>query len=383
MENRGEDRIRLVSMVEAETVTGPMKPLLMFTRHVHGPGIDSITVSHSAVTTVRTSGQKPLGRNAFLRAADDAGLPIDLLRERFLFDWSILSQLAECLADRKPDVVETHDVKSHFIMWLLKMYGRIQGARWAAFHHGYTRTSARVFMYQQLDRISLRAADRVVTVCEPFVHQLVRRGVNPSKITILKNAVEERARPTDFELQCLRRRLGLQTADRIILSVGRLSPEKGHKTLIAAYRQLRLIVGMQDLRLVLVGDGGHAKVLKSAAADLGSEVLFVGHVEDPWPFYCLADVFVLPSHSEGSPLALFEAMSAALPIIASAVGGVPETLCNGVSAVLVSAGSEPALARALEHVLSDAKFADSIRRGARAAVEECSPVRYIGQRLRH
>lgn len=381
MNGTRDDRVRLVSLVEAETVTGPMKPLLMFTRNIQSPREDSIAISHSAVTTVRAPRQRPLSTNSFLRAAEDAGLQIELLRERFLFDWSILPQLADYLAARRPHIVETHDVKSHFIIWLLKSYNKSLDVRWVAFHHGYTRTSTRVLMYQQLDRLSLRAADRVVTVCNPFVRQLVQRGVDPGKITILANAIQERTRTPDFELLCLRRRLGLQPTDRIILSVGRLSPEKGHETLIAAYRQLKANGGVPGLRLVLVGDGGDAQRLKESAADLGSEVLFTGHVDDPWPYYCLADAFVLPSHSEGSPLALFEAMSAALPIVASAVGGVPETLRDGVSAVLVSAGSDCELASALEHVLGDVDFANKLGRGAHAAVEKFSPERYTRERL--
>lgn len=377
----GDERIRLVSLVEAETVTGPMKPLLMFARNIQSSREGCTAISHSVVTTVRAPGKKPLGTNNFLRAAGAAGLPVDVLRERFLFDWSILPQLADRLAARKPQIVETHDFKSHFLIWLLKRFRTIPGVRWVAFHHGYTRMSAKVRMYQQLDRLSLRAADRVVTVCTPFALQLAHRGVDPGRVRILANAIEDRVRTSDGDMRHLRQRLGVQPTDRIIVSVGRLSAEKGHATLISAYRKIMEKSGSRRLRLVLVGDGGEAQNLRAAAADLGERIVFTGHVDDPWPYYCLADVFALPSYSEGSPLALFEAMSAGLPIVASAVGGIPETLSNGESALLVAAGSADELAAALERVLSDADLAARLGQGANATARKFSPERYTRERI--
>jgi glycosyltransferase involved in cell wall biosynthesis len=377
----GDGGIRLVSLVEAETVTGPMKPLLMFARNIQSSREGCTAISHSVVTTVRAPGNRPLRTNNFLRAADSAGLPVDVLRERFLFDWSILPQLADRLAAKRPHIVESHDFKSHFLIWLLKRFRRIQGVRWVAFHHGYTRMSAKVLLYQQLDRLSLRAADQVVTVCTPFALQLAQRGVDPGRIRVLANAIEDRVRTSDGDLQRLRKRLRLQPTDRIIVSVGRLSAEKGHATLISAYRKIMENSGSSRLRLVLVGDGGEAQRLRAAAADLGEQIVFTGHVDDPWPYYCLADVFALPSYSEGSPLALFEAMSAALPIVASAVGGIPETLSNGNSALLVPAGSEDELVTALERVLNDADFASHLGSSARATAEQFSPARYTRDRL--
>lgn len=377
----GDERMRLVSLVEAETVTGPMKPLLMFARNIQSSREGCTAISHSVVTTVRAPGKKPLGKNNFLRAADAAGLPVDVLRERFLFDWSILPQLADRLAARRPQIVETHDFKSHFLIWLLKRFRRIPGVRWVAFHHGYTRMSAKVLVYQQLDRLSLRAADRVVTVCTPFARQLAQRGVDPGRVRILANAIEDRIRTSDADMRHLKQRLGLQPTDRIIVSVGRLSAEKGHVTLISAYRKIMETSGSRRLRLVLVGDGGEAQSLRAAAADLGERIVFTGHVDDPWPYYCLADVFALPSYSEGSPLALFEAMSAALPIVASAVGGIPETLSNEASALLVTAGSADELAAALERVLSDADLAARLGQGASATARKFSPERYTRERI--
>lgn len=379
--NLSRGRIRVVSLVQAETVTGPMKPLLMFSRTIQAPPNGCTAISLSAVTTVRAQRKASGTYNAFLQAAVDVGLAVDVIRERFRFDPAIVPQLANHLTAKEPQIIETHDFKSHFLVWLLKTTRTIPDKCWIAFHHGYTKSSARVRAYQQFDRLSLRKADQVVTVCTPFVHQLVEHGVNPRRIKILRNAIENRARTPRTDTLRLRQQLGLTPSDRVILSVGRLSVEKGHATLIAAHRLLERNFGCRDLRLILVGDGGEMQSLRAAAADLGERVIFAGHVNDPWPYYCMADVFALPSYSEGSPLALFEAMSAALPIVASAVGGIPETLSDRVSALLVSAGAVDQLTQALDCLLRDANLAKRLGQAARTVAEQFTPDQYTRERI--
>jgi glycosyltransferase involved in cell wall biosynthesis len=374
----GRDCIRLYSVVEAETVTGPMKPLLMFARNIQLLREGRTEIVHSIATTIRVRDDSSLGANGFIDAAEGVGLSVDSIRERFLFDWSVLAQLAAYLAARKPHIIETHDFKSHFLVWLLKRFRRLPDARWIAFHHGYTRMSARVRVYQQLDRVSLRAADRVVTVCLPFARQLEQRGVKRDRIRILANAIESRARLSESELRLLKQRLGLRPTDRAVVSIGRLSVEKGHATLIAAYRALSKT---KDVRLILVGDGGERERLKTAADDLGERVVFTGHVNDPWPYHCLADVFVLPSYSEGSPLALLEAMSASAPIVASDVGGIPELLSNETSALLVPPGSVNDLARSVERILHDSDLAKRLGAGASKVAQQFTPDQYARDRI--
>jgi glycosyltransferase involved in cell wall biosynthesis len=94
-------------------------------------------------------------------------------------------------------------------------------------------------------------------------------------------------------------------------------------------------------------------------------VIFAGHTSNVWPYYSLADVFALPSHSEGSPNALLEAMAAGVPIVACKVGGVPETVEDGSSALLVPPAKPAAMASALHRILEDPVLAK--RLAAKAA----------------
>jgi glycosyltransferase involved in cell wall biosynthesis len=294
--------------------------------------------------------------NGFLDAVRAAGLELDLIPERGRFDLSVLPALREIFARRRPDVIQTHAPKSHF---LVRWAGLHRGRGWIAFHHGDTAEDLKMRLYTQLDRWSLRAAHRSVTVCEPFADLLVGRGVRRERIQIVPNAMAAAPLVAQEDVSALRNRLALPPAARVILSVGRLSPEKGHADLLAALRLLRRDRPQLAIKLILVGDGSERPTLErtAAAPDLASSVIFAGHCPNVWPYYSLADVLVLPSHSEGSPNALLEAMAAGVPIVACKVGGVPETVEDSSSALLVPPANPAAMANALARVLEDPALA--------------------------
>jgi glycosyltransferase involved in cell wall biosynthesis len=106
-------------------------------------------------------------------------------------------------------------------------------------------------------------------------------------------------------------------------------------------------------------------------------VVFAGHTPDVRPYYAAADVLALPSHSEGSPNVLLEAMAAGLPVVATSVGGVPEIATDEENALLVPAHETAAFAHALARLLTDEGLADRLGRSAAAhAVSEFSPEAY-------
>jgi glycosyltransferase involved in cell wall biosynthesis len=368
--------IKLVSIVEATTITGPMKPLLMFSKRARMGIVDQPVLYHSLITTVRSSRPDSAVSNAFLDAARADELSVDIVRERRVLDVQVIDQMVAYLMRRHPDVVETHDFKSHFLMRFIR--ARYQGPRfkWLAFHHGYTKMSWKVRAYQQLDRVSLRAADRVVTLCQPFVTDLIHRGVAHDRINVIANAVDLRPKPQAAEAAQLRRSLGIHADDIVIVAVGRLSLEKGLYELLEVFRRLQASERADNVRLLLVGDGGEATKLRAQARIFGDRVIFAGHQSEPWPFFCIADVFALPSHTEGSPLVLFEAMSASLPIVASAVGGIPEVVRDKESALLVPPLDVERLYHAIFSVVTDANLRRSLGQAAFVAVNRFTPDQY-------
>jgi glycosyltransferase involved in cell wall biosynthesis len=152
----------------------------------------------------------------------------------------------------------------------------------------------------------------------------------------------------------------------VILSVGRLKAPKDFSTLLRALAQLE--PGAFTVRIV--GDGPEREALEEEAHSLGlADVQFLGERNDVPAQIDDADVFALASRSEGLPVSVLEAMAAGLPVVASAVGGVPELLDEGTGR-LVPPGDPAALAEALQGVLADPGLRSRLGRAARARVEE-------------
>jgi len=131
--------------------------------------------------------------------------------------------------------------------------------------------------------------------------------------------------------------------------VGRLQPEKGGDVL------LRAAAGVPGLRVAVVGDGPTRCALEALAERLGmaDRVAFLGFRPDAARLLAGFDVVAVPSHSDGSPLVVLEALSAGVPVVASAVGGIPDQVRDGVEGLLVPPGDPEALAAALRALLED------------------------------
>lgn len=171
-------------------------------------------------------------------------------------------------------------------------------------------------------------------------------------------------------------------AERRLLAVGRLTPEKNHDLLIRAFARLR--AHGCDAELVILGDGPLRPQLERLAQDEGVEehVRFAGFVLDPWPYYASADVFVLSSDYEGFPLVLIEAMRAGLAIVSTdCESGPREMLAEGLYGTLVPCGDADALARALAQALEKRIDPASLRARAEALSGEGTSRRHLERML--
>ena len=216
---------------------------------------------------------------------------------------------------------------------------------------------------------AVQGADGFVAISRPIEEELVSAGASPARVFRVENGVDlRRFRPAEpGERVRVRAAFGIPPGVPLVACLGRLSPEKGVDVLLRALPSLRARV--PGTRLWLVGDGPSRPALEALALELGlgGAVHFAGAVEDPAPAWRAADVAVLPSHTEGLPLALLEAMASGIPVVATAVGGTPEVLDDS-SGTLVEPGHPEALAGALGWALTS----DEARRRAeraRAVVE--------------
>jgi glycosyltransferase involved in cell wall biosynthesis len=357
--------IRVVSIVEAWFVTGQAKNLLEFGKRsrVEEAGIQPVNLS--LVTYERGAGAGD--KNQFVIAAREAQIPLDLITEKGRFDFSALTQIKKIVAERRPHVIQTHNVKSHF---LLRISGLWRTHRWIAFHHGYTTTDFKMQCYNQLDRWSLRVPDRVVTVCGAFAHDLENRGVAPGKIIVRHNSVRPYTAADPASLAAVRQTV--PAGIPVLLVVGRLSQEKGHLDLLAALNILRRKLKEERFHVILVGDGPEQAKIEAARRDLALEdhVTMAGLRHDVRPYYGIADVVVMPSHSEGSPNVLLEAMAAGIPVVATRAGGIPEIATDSETALLVPSRDPTAMAFALQKILHDTVLRETLARNAREVAEK-------------
>jgi glycosyltransferase involved in cell wall biosynthesis len=336
------DPIRIAALMEAATVTGPAKNLIRFARE------NRRIVDIRILTFMRR--QDGPTTNPFIDAARTADLQVHVIKENRRFDLGVPAQLRQLFAEQQPKVIQTHSVKSHFLLALLG-----HPRPWIAFHHGYTNENLKMRVYNALDWYSLRKADRVVTVCEAFAPELVRCGVAGDRVSILHNSIDPAWGPSPEEIQELRMSLGLANGVVRILAIGRLSTEKGHATLIKAAAAVKKRRTDLAFEVLLVGDGPLRDSLKELAKAEGMDSLirFVGQVRNAKAFYGLADIMVLPSLSEGSPNVVLEAMAARVPLIATKVGGVPEIVRDRETALLLPAGNSDAMAAALVELIDN------------------------------
>lgn len=367
--------LRLLAVIEAATVTGPAKNLLQFAKLVRAernrdPAVEvSIAVFHRAGAP-----------EVFLEAARRSSVDVYPILERGRFDRSVLPAMRNLVNDLRPDLIQSHAVKSHF---LVRKAGLHRETPWVAFHHGYTWPDLRARLYNQLDRWSLRAARRVLTVSGPFRDELIRAGVRPERIEVIHNAIDPDWGRRGGAPPDLRRKLGIAPDEKVILIVGRLSREKDHRTLLEAVLRLKDETPQVRPRLLIVGDGPERPRIDRAIQELalGSAVTFTGQVSSAEPYYSIADVAVLSSLSEGSPNALLEAMAAGVPTVATSVGGIPEIVTNGESAILIQPRDAGAMSSAIAAVLTDDSLRRRLTQAACRAILECHTPESRAERL--
>jgi glycosyltransferase involved in cell wall biosynthesis len=361
--------IRVLALVEAETVNGPVKNLLTFYRSCQEMEASSgVQLSLAAFERVRGKrSARATGSNEFLEAASKAGIQVVRIQESFAFDLRVIWRLRRVVKQVNPDIIQTHFSKSHFLVWLAGVW---RERPWIAFHHGHTRSAFRLRIYHGLDRWSLRFPRQITAVSQALAGQLVAQGVRRDKITVLHNAVElpNAGQETDAtRLQAIRTRLGIRPTDRVVLAIGRLSKEKAHTDLVATMARLLKLQPDLHVQLLIVGEGPERAGIEEAVRSAGLQgvVKLAGHENDVSGYYEIADVMAISSLSEGSPNVLLEAMAAGVPVVSTAVGGIPEIVGNGKHAILVPPGDPAAMAGAIDVLLSNSEAADKLARAAR------------------
>jgi len=227
--------------------------------------------------------------------------------------------------------------------------------------HGFIEDGWKLKRSNRIDRMMLRFSDRVIAVSQGIKHELLKSGLRESRIDVVLNAVQ-----TDTDQGILmqdrytkRRALDIGERDFVLGYVGRLSREKGIRYLLDAAG----ILFQRDIpvRVLIIGDGPAKKDFELIARQKGWEdkVFFAGFQTDVKEWIPAMDVFVLPSLTEGTPMALLEAMACRIPIVASSVGGVPQIVDSGKDGILVAPGNPEELAAGVMNLYNNHSLRES------------------------
>ncbi len=306
------------------------------------------------------------GKDAELvRRAAAAGLPAETVPVRHAYDPRAVGLITELLRRESVDLLVTHGYRSNLL-------GRKAARRYGIAHlvvtRGWTTENLKVRLYHALDKFTLRRSEMIVCVSENKKTELTAAGIPTAKLTVIPNAVNA-ADPRKRPSVNWRGKYGWPPTVPIVVSAGRLSPEKGPDIFLAAAEILR----EQGLpaKFIIFGSGPLAGQLQTRIEN-GNQagiVILAGHVTDLRDELSAFDLLANPSRSEGMPNIVLEAMAAGLPVVATDVGGVAELIEDGRTGRLVAPGDPAILAVAIRNALAQPERTDEMARAAQEKVK--------------
>jgi len=300
-----------------------------------------------------------VGAGSLSHRLREMGIPCEALGASGQKDILKLPKLLNILRRERPEVVHTYlHVANYWISVACRLAGvpfLVQSIQAMHLHHPMKLPVVRV-----LEQMNCKLATREIAVSEAVKRYVVDTfRVAPDKVTVIYNGVRADFAKANGRPGVIREQLGLSTADRVIGCVANLIPRvKGYEYLIPAFVEVKRQVAAA--KLVIAGEGPLRADLTRTIHELGlaADVILLGRRPDVPDILSLMDVFVLASTSEGTPLALIEAMMANKPVVATRVGGIPELVQNGVTGILVPVGDVQALAEAIVDLVTDPERAN-------------------------
>jgi len=309
-----------------------------------------------------------LSGGAGVRRLEKTGVPVCVLDD--MSDEEAIDAVAAHLAAVEADVVHNHMYRAEVVgtqaAWVLAAAGRRRPLVVGTVHSSRVRAEAD----RDLVRRLTPRMDHLIAVSRAIVRKIEDEGRVGAPISLIYNGVDL-ARYSEQEACCtLHREYGIPAGSPIVGVVARLEPEKGHPTLLEAWPAVREAV--PNAHLLVVGEGTERTALELHAMGLGisRSVTFTGRRDDVPAVTAALDVAVLPSYREAQGLSILEAMALSRPVVASAVGGIPEMIEHGRTGLLVPPRNPAALAASLVRLLTDHPYADTLARAGHDLVYE-------------
>lgn len=291
---------------------------------------------------------------------DDAQVPYTVLDRARAVDLRAMRRALRVARDS--DLIHAHKFGSNaWGAWL----SRRAGIPLVTHEHNFSDTPSRLRSFINRRYIATRS-QRVLCVSETVADTEREQGISDSLLRVMPNAVEL---DVAIDARHARAELGIDHASTLIGIVARLRPEKAHDVLIRAFADV--VAAGCDVRLCIVGDGPCRAELKQLAAGLGVDqrITWAGERDNAARLAAAFDMSIICSHWEGMPLAALESMAAAVPVIATRVGALPELVADDAG-ILVAPGDVRALADAIRALVRDPSRAAALGAHARQRIAD-------------
>jgi len=348
-------KIRVMQLIAPLSMAGAERVVQTMARN-----LDSERFENSICTFVNHR----RSTNSFTEAIQKQGLRLDKILLRRHLEWQPVRDLVNLARFRKIDIFHSHGYRADVMGIIASRFLGIPTVStvhgWNASRSKWSLSEYKMLFYDKLDLFALRRFDRIIAVSENTARALETKIEVAEKLEVIPNTLDPAGYDIDPERMRIRDRLGIDPSTKVVGFLGRFSREKGLFQLLDAVPTI--LEKMPNCRFLLAGGGPLARVLRERCSVLGvsDKVHVLDEINYVCGFYESLDLFVLPSLTEGMPMALLEAQFFGLPIIASRVGGIPEIIAPGENGLLVEPDDTGGLARSITKILENDSLARSM-----------------------
>jgi glycosyltransferase involved in cell wall biosynthesis len=300
------------------------------------------------------------------------GIPVYVLEEKDHNAFLLFRKVGQILSRERIQILHTHRYKENVIGGLAAWFSGVSCLVKTV--HGSREPfvgikKVKAVLYDLLDRWTTRFLFDKIIVVSSQLDQRLRQELPGCSIACIHNGVDLQKIRADKSRIEVKRGLGIEDGWPLIGTAGRLVPVKGLNCLLRAAEIMQR--GSPRLKVLIIGQGPERESLEATVSELGieSQVIFTGEREDVHDLISAMDLFVLPSLSEGIPMVLLEALALEVPVVASAVGGIPEVITDQLTGFLVPPQKEEILADTCLYLLKNRELAQAVALEGKKLVE--------------
>jgi glycosyltransferase involved in cell wall biosynthesis len=344
--------IRVMRIIARLNIGGPAIHVTLLTEHLGPPDFENLLVCGHIGP--QEGDMAYLAEQHGIQPVYVAELGRELSPAR---DLLTLFKLWRLMREFRPDVVDTHTAKAGFLgrtaAWLAHVPVRVHTFHGHVFHGYFSSRRTQVFL--RLERFTARFSDRLIALSPALKAELVDAyHIAPAdKFEVVPLGLDLAPfAETPRHMGEFRAQFNIPREAPLVGIVGRIVPIKNHALFLEMAGRLRNMV--PNVHFAIIGDGECRQTIEDRAAslELRGSVTFTGFLRDLRPAYSDMDVLTITSRNEGTPVSVIEALAAGVPVVSTAVGGVPDLLRGGDFGRLVPVDDPDALAAAVAAVLT-------------------------------